>query len=597
MKTPIFTLALIVTAALTTSAATFTVTTPIDSGPGSLRQAILDANANPGPDTIAFAIGSGAQTSVPLSPLPTITDPVVIDGWTQPGFEDKPLIELNGASAGTGTPGLVVSAGQSIVRGLVINRFKGDGLQLMTGGGNIVEGNFIGLGLDGLTDRGNGGHGVRIAESSYNLVGGTSVASRNVISGNAWAGVICFTNANCNRIQGNIVGLNSEGTLDRGNGNNGISIRWHSSSNLVGGSVTGAGNVISGNNDNGIYLTDGCTGNVIQGNLIGTDITGTIARGNSYRGIHIDGCGNVGNLIGGDTPTARNLVSGNGKSGIATCSSTRIIGNLIGTDITGTGAIGNGIAGVYLGGSDNYVASNRLAFSHNDGVFVEKDGKRNPILGNAIFENSELGIDLSPPDGVTPNDLGDADNGANFLQNFPVIASAFSGAHGLIVSGTLDTTPNRAGIRIEFFANAACDPTGYGEGQIFLGFTNVATDGAGNASFSVTLPVSVPMGHFISTTATLEDNTSEFSACVPVVLDPALTPRLDFHCLYLNRSQLAIHWPTNVVGLQLEVAGHLPTKNWVPVAVTPIVTNGLWSVNLPTTNPAAFFRLRMTNSF
>ena len=99
------------------------VTNTNDSGPGSLRQAILNANANQGMDTISFQIGTGARTIRPLSPLPEITDPVVIDGTTQPGFAGTPLIELNGQTTPQGTAGLKITAGSSRVRGLVINRF------------------------------------------------------------------------------------------------------------------------------------------------------------------------------------------------------------------------------------------------------------------------------------------------------------------------------------------------------------------------------------------------------------------------------------------------------------------------------------------
>jgi hypothetical protein len=126
---------------------TFTVLNTNDSGPGSLRQAMLDANSNPGPDTIRFQIGTGSRTihvgSGGLGPLPVLTDPVVLDGTTQPGFVDHPLIELDGTSAGGGADGLSIVAGGSTIKGLVINRFQGNGIVLRTLGSNLIEGDYL----------------------------------------------------------------------------------------------------------------------------------------------------------------------------------------------------------------------------------------------------------------------------------------------------------------------------------------------------------------------------------------------------------------------------------------------------------------------
>src|SRR5437016_6318317 len=162
-------------------AATFTVTNTNDSGLGSLRQAIIDSNSTAGQkDTIAFNIpGTGVRTIAPLSSLPLITDPVVIDGTTQPGFAGTPIIDLNGASAG-GTFGLILSSGSSTVRGLVINRFNGSAITLR-GIDNAVEGNFIGTDATGKVALSNGGAGVLInGPSSGNRIGGTTIGARNI---------------------------------------------------------------------------------------------------------------------------------------------------------------------------------------------------------------------------------------------------------------------------------------------------------------------------------------------------------------------------------------------------------------------------------
>src|SRR6185436_1673885 len=114
---------------------TITVINTRAAGVGSLRQAIMDSEGNAGVDTIRFVIGIGPQTITLATPLPTITDPVIIDGTTQPGFTSAPIIELNGVNLGGGSSGLLINAGSSTVKGLVINRFNTDGIRLFTKGG------------------------------------------------------------------------------------------------------------------------------------------------------------------------------------------------------------------------------------------------------------------------------------------------------------------------------------------------------------------------------------------------------------------------------------------------------------------------------
>ena len=153
----------------------YTVTTTANSGAGSFRQAILDANGNAGLDTIRFSINTGAKVITPAAGLPAITDPVQIDATTQPGYVGVPLIKLTGGSAGAGTSGLTVTAGGSTVAGLHFDHFGGNSLVLKTAGGNTIKSCYLG--------GANGGSGLRI-ESASNTIGGTTAASRNVISGN-----------------------------------------------------------------------------------------------------------------------------------------------------------------------------------------------------------------------------------------------------------------------------------------------------------------------------------------------------------------------------------------------------------------------------
>ncbi|MGH7452484.1 MAG: LamG-like jellyroll fold domain-containing protein, partial [bacterium] len=455
----------------------FTVTNTNDSGLGSLRQAILNANANSGQDRIRFKIpGTGPHTIQPLSALPAITDPVVIDGTTQSGFVGKPIIELDGSKAEAVTNGLTITAGSSVVQAMVINRFSNSGIWLQTNGGNVIAGNYIGTNVTGTASLGNGFDGVTILDASGNTIGGTMPEARNVISGNKKRGVFIFISAGAateNQIKGNFIGTDVTGTVALGNSGYGVLIQ-DAPNNNIGGTIPGARNVISGNNFNGVGILgsggSGATGNLIQGNFIGTDVTGTVALGNGNNGIDIGYAS--GNTLGGTMPEAQNIISGNKAVGVfilgfGTLSTNNIVqGNLIGTDKNGSRAIPNGSFGVEIDNAINNIiggttigARNAIAYNGRDGVRV-KSGTGNAILSNAIFSNSGLGIDLST-DGVTRNDAGDGDTGANNLQNFPVLTSATRDDDDTIIKGTLNSAPNTT-FRLEFFSNPACDPFNHG---------------------------------------------------------------------------------------------------------------------------------------
>jgi len=281
---------------------TFTVTNTNDSGTGSLRQAILGANANLGLDVIAFNIlawgrqpGTGKHTIQPLTPLPHITDPVIIDGYTQPGAapatDDTPatlLIELDGINV-IGLhwdSGLNIdAAGNSTVRGLVINRFGDVGIHIQDQGGNIIEGNYIGTDVTGTMNRGNFQGGVRIWDAPNNMIGGTTPEARNVISGNnGYAVGILLPGATANKVQGNFIGTDVTGTADLSNSKHGVFIYEAASSNTI-----GPGNVIVGNGGAGIGIHGiGTTGNQILGNFIGIARNGTKPLGNFDDGVIIE---------------------------------------------------------------------------------------------------------------------------------------------------------------------------------------------------------------------------------------------------------------------------------------------------------------------
>jgi hypothetical protein len=235
---------------MSSTAATFLVTNTNDSGGGSLRQAILDANASPGADAINFNLpGAPPHTITPTSPLPVISDPLAIDGATQPGFAGTPIIELNGANVGLGD-GLTITAGNSAVRGLVVNRFRGHGVMLENGGANVIEGNYIGVNVAGSAALNNYGLGVFALNSSNNTIGGTTAAARNVISGNFQHGVNLANGSSNNLVQGNFIGLNAAGDASLTNFGRGALIFGNQNNtfnNTIGGMTVGARNVISGN--------------------------------------------------------------------------------------------------------------------------------------------------------------------------------------------------------------------------------------------------------------------------------------------------------------------------------------------------------------
>jgi len=498
----------------------FTVGNTNNSGPGSLQQAILDANSATGLALIDFNIPATSGLTISLaSPLDGITRPVTIDGTTQPGFAGVPIIELSGASL-FNFDGLHISAGGCSVRGLVINGFRGNGIKLVNGGGNRIEGCYIGLNRLGTLDQGNAFAGVSVG-SANNVIGGSTAAARNFISGNNGGGIgIGFTN---NQVLGNVIGLGVDGS-DQGNNSDGVSIGG--SRNIVGGTTAGARNVISGNGGAGVSIVAGIESRVL-GNYIGTDLTGAVTRSNTGNGITLNSPRQV---IGGNEADAGNVISANGGWGISMDGTNSVIlGNRIGTDAAGQTALPNQSGGIMIGGLNHQIGdttqfgANTIAFNNGRGVAVAAfSGVVNhSIRGNSIFSNFSnspfpdfsLGIDLGAQ-GITANDTNDTDVGANQLQNFPLLASATNSLAGTLITGSLNSRSN-ANFTIDFYASAKADPSGYGEGQSWIGSTNVTTDGSGNATFTATSPAIYLVGRYITATATdATGNTSEFSPAI-----------------------------------------------------------------------------------
>ncbi len=421
------------------------VTNTNDSGAGSFRQAILDSNTTGGVDTISFAIpGAGVHTISLLSQLPDLTDAVIIDGTTQ-GVSATPLIELDGTSAGAGVNGLVITGGGSTVKGLAINRFTASGIRIQALGGNTIQGNFIGTNAAGNADLGNGLHGVYNVNTPGNLIGGTTAAARNVISGNDQHGVVIQGGiSSSNVVQGNYIGTNAAGTTALGNTLGGILVQ-HSQANTIGGTTAAERNIVSGNGANGVYLLgSGTSSTLLQGNYIGTDVNGTADLGNFLSGVQIDN-GAATNTIGGTTAGARNIISGNNRFGITiqgtAATGNTVAGNLIGTNAAGTGAIGNTFSGItlYDAGSNTIggtTASARNVISGNlqNGVYLSQAGaESNVVQGNFI------GTDIN---GTA--DLGNTFNGVLFdaQASSNTIGGTSAGARN-VISGN-----NQNGIRL-----------------------------------------------------------------------------------------------------------------------------------------------------
>ena len=382
----------------------------------TLRAAIQEANATSEPDLIRFSIpdsfGAGVKTITPTASLPPITAPVTVDGYTQPGSSPntltkgtnaKLMVQLTGFDAGdvgsSFTNGIEVAASNTSIKGLVINRYSA----------------------------------------------------------------------------------------------------------------------------NGVEVRSGVTGVKIEGNFIGTDPSGTLDRGNSVQGVRI-GSGNAGTTVGGSSPNARNLISGNDGDGVTSRSANApVLGNLIGTKKDGSTALGNARDGVLFVsaqssaiGNGSSAGANTIAFNGGDGIKIVEDSSLglntangNNILRNSIFSNAGLGIDLGF-DGPAANDAGDADGGPNTLQNKPVISSAKTVSGKTTVQGSLGSTPNR-GFLIEFYSN----PSG-GEGKKFVGDKVVSTNASGNVSFTFSPANAVTAGQTVTATASGDRNgpggTSEFSA-------------------------------------------------------------------------------------
>jgi parallel beta-helix repeat protein len=553
----------------------------------SLREAIEATNNTPGADTIGFNIPGcgGVCTIQPATPLPVLSDGgTTIDGYRQPGAspasDAQPatlLIELDGLLVTEfGGHGLQITSPNNHARGLVINHF-GVGADSRLSGieiygsdayGNTIAGNYIGTNPLGTVAEMNDGSGISIEQGAHgNTVGGGSPADRNIISGNAGVGVsIRYGGANANVVSGNYIGTDASGTQDLGNRLDGVHIGGDANNNRVGGDTAGERNLISGNNQTGVWIYGYASyipsGNEILGNYIGTDLTGSVRVGNMDDGVQIWG--------GQDTTIQNNVISANGDAGIYMIAHDNdltgnvVFGNYIGSDATGTIDLGNSDDGIYISSSSPLVAQdniigglqpgegNLVSGNGRNGIFVKGTGtSANPIAGNIIGSDPGGSLDLGNRyngilvnDGVMDSTIGSGNNiafngtgiklsgesvtGIQITQNSVhdnsgVGIDLHDGANNDIpapvISAVSDSAPYQVtgtacpGCIVEVFAS----PTSAGQGKLYLATTSA--DGSGQVSISL---AAIPAPYLTVTSTDPTDGTSEFSTPFQVEIEIAI---------------------------------------------------------------------------
>lgn len=554
------------------------------TGVCTLSAAVQEANALAGADEIRFNLpGPAPFTIAPVFFTSTIIQTVTIDATTQSGFAGAPIVELSGASQVINPRGLEIGsnfngslASNSVVRGLVINRFANDAINLDPATPAInsvrIEGCYIGTNLAGTAALPNGNgipqRGAITISGSSHTIGGTVVAARNVISGNNGNGLRLgnIESTVSVTIEGNYIGTDKNGVADLGNTGDGIRAGFSGgSATIIGGSTANAGNIISGNGGSGINFGSSSgtfSGLIVEGNLIGTDVTGNVDRGNDGRGVRFDGYRN--SRIGGTGNASRNVISGNGQDGIEVRfgSAVNVQGNFIGTKADGRTPLPNGRNAILLttftgnsliGGGNPTVGDtcnapcNVLSFGGGGrGVSISNANVANPVNGEpdrrvlrpesndgngnqlqaflmVLFDASRNLTDLGN-NGPTPDDPSDNDDGENHLQN----KGAIGGFEQLetVVKILYSINTDKARKVVSMFTFGAIVGGRGAEGGTglltFLGSREVMPDANGNASFTAEFPGVLPPGTEVVAIVTdvATGDTSENTAFVPLTGAP-----------------------------------------------------------------------------
>jgi Ca2+-binding RTX toxin-like protein len=412
------------------------VTTVADSGAGSLRQAILNADTNPGDlstnptgHTITFAIGTGVQIIQPLTVLPDLTAPAIVDGTTQPSYPGTPLIEIDGTLVvPTSSFGLTMDAGASgsTVTGLAIDGFGGGGILIQPGASLcVVSASYLGVTTDGKTALGDG---VGIWDNGLgDTIGGTAAGAGNVVSGNTLFGLdLAGTQA---VVEENLIGVDSTSAGAVANTLDGIIVEG--TDNTIGGTVAGATNVVSGDGRDGVHLLEGADRTLVAGNRIGVDLSGEVAIPNSSVGIHV---ASDGNTIGGTTSAAQNVISSSGAEGVLVDGTTNLIeGNVIGLDGLAQATFANDV-GVSVGnvantiGGTSAAALNVISGNTLDQILLTT-GSFNTVGDSTLVEGNYVGSD-----GTGENPIANTANGIVVASSNDTIGGTTAGM-GNTISG------------------------------------------------------------------------------------------------------------------------------------------------------------------
>jgi len=528
--------------------------------------------------------GPGPHTIVLASQLPVITRPLLIDGYSEdgavPATQGAPARLMIEIDANNLNRAFDIGGDEIEIRGLAVHSAVIETL-FVEGDRNVIAGNHLGTNVAGDALVGGGQRHISV-HGADNLIGGAQPADRNVIAGaliqvsvetgaqqirnnrigltaDGSAGLVgggfgvnlasdgnfvrnnaigaqsigIEIGADANVIEANRIGTNAGGNAAIPN-DIGIEIEG-GDANVIGGNRAAEGNLISGNNFGGVLIEydddgDAAVGNRLLSNFIGVDVTGTLRLGNggglglALPGVSVED--QPSTIIG--EPDAGNVIAGNAGDGLeivgANATDTRVLANFIGTNLSGATNLGNGKSGIVISGNRTQVgdvtqaARNTITRNRDDGVTLIDVGTGNSVLGNLIFANGSAAGDLAidhGADGTTTNDTNDSDVGPNGLINHPVLVAVENGSVDWALDGLASTA-----FRLEFFSSSACDVSGSGEGERFLGATNVVTNASGRAQGSTATTVPPLTGEQITMTATrvlqggpLPLETSEYSAC------------------------------------------------------------------------------------
>ena len=503
--------------------AVHTVTNTATSGAGSLVQAVIDANSDAYPSVVTFAIPGAGPHTISLTGSLELNTQITIDGLSQPGAtrNQNPIDQASNTVHKIAFNGSIVflNAPACVLRNV---NLQNCGVAIQGVDRCRIEGCYIGTDITGTTAIG-AAIGVDVS-GAHNTIGSRYIGARNVIAASGSYGVrLSGGLARRNVVQGNFIGVGADGTTDLGNSAEGVLVQ--NGPNLIGGSRTQMRNVIAGNGSQQIDLRlDSCDSTRVEGNYVGVNRTATAlveTGAMAVVGINVnEGDDNVivDNVVGGQTYGIR--VIGNTLRTI-------IQGNIVGTDPTETATFAMGAMGIALTGGTGAKIGGLLPGEGNlvmncpsAGIAVQGATTiNNSIAGNRTRSNAGLGIDLGSPTGVTPNDPGDTDSGSNNLQNFPVLTSAATTLGKTTVTGSFTTSLYKL-VRVEYFSSPSCNAAGHGEGAVFLDGRVFYSGATGTVNFSSVIFTPVAVGSVITTTATVDNNTSEYSACVTVVNTP-----------------------------------------------------------------------------